>query len=97
MCVDIVTLNSQFSLTDELNRSPPALPHLHLSVLCGVMQGGPTPGVSHDGGAQQQQPVEDGCVAASSCKVEGCGPLVVPCGQADVSEGDLEKGERGAR
>lgn len=85
------------SLTNELNRSPLALPYLHLSVLCGIMQGGPPPGVSHDGGAHQQQPVQDGCVAASSCKVEGCGPLVVPCRQADVSEGDLEAAGRGAR
>lgn len=83
------------SLTDEFNRSPPVPPYRHLSVLGSVMQGGPTPGVSHDGGSHQQQPVQDGCVAASSCKVEGCGPFVVPSCQADVSEGDLEKGGEG--
>lgn len=36
-------------------------------------------------------------MAASSCKVEGCGPLVVPCCQADVSEGDLEEAGRGTQ
>lgn len=79
------------SFTGEFGPRPP--PHLHLPVLCGVVQGGPTPGVSCDGGAHQQQPVQDGRVAAPGCEVQGRGPLVIPCGQADVGEGDL--GEEG--
>lgn len=79
------------SFTGEFGPRPP--PHLHLPVLCGVVQGGPAPGVSCDGGAHQQQPVQDGRVAAPGCEVQGRGPLVIPCGQADVGEGDL--GEEG--
>lgn len=89
------------SLNHWVPRSPgrsgaPAPPHLHLPVLCGVVQGGPAPGVSRDGGAHQQQPVQDGRVAASGCKVQGRGPLVITRGQADVGEGDLG-GKGGSR
>lgn len=72
-----------------LRSPPPRPPYLHVSVLCCIVQGGPTPGVRHDRCTHQQEPVEDGCVATSSREVEGCGPLVIPSRQANVGEGDL--------
>lgn len=76
---------------NEFSRNPTTLPYLRLPVLCCIMQGGPSPGVPHNGGTHQQQPVEDGCVTAPGCKVEGRGPLIITSCQADVGEGDLGK------
>jgi hypothetical protein len=80
-------------LSDTLKTCPPdcRAAYLHLPVLCGIVEGGPTPGVSRDGGAHQQQPVYNGGVATPGCEVQSCGSLVIPHRQADVCEGDLGK------
>lgn len=73
----------------------PQAPYLHLPALRCIVEGGAPPGVSHDGGAHQQEPVQNGRVAAPSGEVQDGGPLVIPSCQADVGEGDLRAEEGG--
>lgn len=63
-----------------------SLAALHVSILGCIMQGSPSPRVSHDGGTHEQEPVENRCVAPPSCKVQGSGSFIIPCCQADVCE-----------
>lgn len=75
-------------------RSPgpsPTAVYLHVSILGCIMQGSPSPGVSHDRGTHEQEPVQNRCVAPPGCKVQGSGSFVIPCCQADVCERDLER------
>lgn len=68
---------------------PPIAIYLHVSILGCIMEGSPSPGVSHDGGTHEQKPVENRCVATPSCKVQGSGSFVILRCQANVCERDL--------
>ena len=100
-CVEgSVTHSQEVGQDCQLSEAPlptphPPAPYLHLPILRCIVEGGPPPGVSHDGGTHQQEPVQNGRVAAPSSEVQDGGPLVIPSCQADVGEGDLWTEEGG--
>lgn len=71
--------------------------HLQFAVLCSVVKRGPSPVVSDDLSAVQQQPAEHLCVAPTGGKVHGCGPVTIPVCQADLCEAHLKRREKTTR
>lgn len=64
--------------------------HLQFTVLCGVMKWGPSPVVSDNLSAVQQQPAENLRVASTGCEVHGCRPVAIPVCKADLCETHLK-------
>lgn len=65
--------------------------HLKFTILCSIMEGGPSPVVSDDLPTMQQKPAEDLCVTTTGCKMHRRGSVTISVCQADLGETHLQE------